>query len=128
MKTDKPCVLLVDDSSTNNLLLETAFRNLNFQISTATSGEEALQMMRETTFHLVLLDVMMPGLTGYDVLKKMKEENISTKETSVIMVTARSKAEEEKIALDLGAVDYFEKPIDLRVLTTRVKELVAHLQ
>ncbi len=115
-------ILLVDDSTTNNLLLESALRHMNFQITTATSGEEALKFMRKKKYSLVFLDVMMPGLSGYEVLAKMNEEKL-IENTSVIMVTARSKTEEEKKALEMGAIVYYEKPLDLPTLIENVREL-----
>ncbi len=126
MKNDTPNVLLVDDSSTNNLLLESALMELKFNIITATSGKEALKHLNKKPFDLVLLDVMMPGMSGYDVLETMKSEGMLEK-TAVIMVTARSRVDEEKRALDLGAADYFEKPIELQKLVSRVKELMTEL-
>lgn len=126
MKHNKPSVLLVDDSSTNNLLLESALRGLDFNIVTAISGEQALKILQKQEIDLVLLDVMMPGMSGYDVLAKMKNEPKIAK-VPVIMVTARSKIEEEKQAKALGAADYFEKPLDLELLVGKVKELVNEL-
>ncbi|MDA3890700.1 MAG: response regulator [Salinivirgaceae bacterium] len=126
MKNSIPNVLLVDDSSTNNLLLESALKGQNFKISTATTGEEALKVLRKNEIDLVLLDIMMPGLSGYDVLEEMtKDEKLVS--IPVIMVTARSQYEEEKRAKELGAADYFEKPLKLDKLILRVKELVKEL-
>ncbi len=123
MENNTRNVLLVDDSSTNTLLLESAFKNLNFNISTAFSGEEALYLLKKKNCHLVLLDIMMPGLSGYDVLSEMSKAEKNA-DIPVIMVTASSKDEEEKKARAMGAADYFEKPLDLEHLITRVKELI----
>lgn len=126
MKNSTPNVLLVDDSSTNNLLLESALKGQNFQISTAITGEEALNVLKKKEIDLVLLDIMMPGLSGYDVLETMsKDEKLAS--IPVIMVTARSQYEEEKKAKELGAADYFEKPLKLDKLINRVKELTNEL-
>ena len=123
MKKDTPLILLVDDSSTNNLLLQTTLKLCNFEVETANSGKEALKTLRKKDFCLVLLDVMMPGMTGYDVLIEMnKDKKLSA--IPVIMVTARNKAEEEQKARELGAADYFEKPLHLDDVVARVKELV----
>jgi two-component system copper resistance phosphate regulon response regulator CusR len=126
MKNDTPNLLLVDDSSTNNLLLESALMELDFNIITATSGKEALKHLQKKSFDLVLLDVMMPGLSGYDVLETMKSEGM-LENTAVIMVTARSRVDEENRSKELGAADYFEKPIELQKLVARVKELLSEL-
>jgi len=123
MKNSVPNVLLVDDSSTNNLLLESALKGLNFKISTSVNGADALNVLKKKDIDLVLLDIMMPGLSGYDVLEAMsKDAKLAT--IPVIMVTARSQFEEEKKAKSLGAADYFEKPLKLDKLIARVKELV----
>jgi len=123
MKTHTPNILLVDDSSTNNLLLESAFRGLKLNISTANSGEEALKLLKKKDFDLVLLDVMMPGISGYDVLKEMNNDKKNA-HIPVILVTAKSRYEEEQKAKELGAADYFEKPLNLEVVVNRVKELI----
>ncbi len=123
MRNAIPNILLVDDSSTNNLLLESALKGLDMRISTAVNGEEALTILKKKSIDLVLLDIMMPGLSGYDVLEQMsKNEKLAV--IPVIMVTARSQFEDEKRAKALGASDYFEKPLKLDKLITRVKELV----
>lgn len=123
MKNDTRNVLVVDDSSTNTLLLESALKNLNINISTAFSGEEAITMIKKKDFSLVLLDIMMPGISGYDVLSEMKKDD-KYAQIPVIMVTASAKNEEETKAKALGASDYFEKPLDLEKVISRVKELV----
>ncbi len=123
MKNANANVLLVDDSSTNNLLLESALRSLKLNISTASSAETALTMLRKKDFDLVLLDVMMPGMSGYDMLEEMtKEPKIAN--VPVIFVTARSSNDDELKARKLGAADYFEKPLQLDKLVQRVKEIV----
>jgi len=123
MENNTRNVLLVDDSSTNTLLLESALRNLNLNISTAYSGEEALNLLKRKDFDLVLLDIMMPGMSGYDVLDELAKSNKNTN-VPVIMVTASSRNEEEKKARDRGVADFFEKPLDLETLINRVKEIV----
>jgi CheY-like chemotaxis protein len=123
MKNVTPTILLVDDSSTNNLLLESALKGLKLNIVTAVSGEAAMHLLKKRDFDLILLDVMMPGMSGYEVLEAMGRDG-KIAQIPVILVTARSKAEEEKKARDLGAADYFEKPLQLDKLVQRVKELV----
>ena len=122
MKNNTPNVLLVDDSSTNNLLLESALKRLNFKISTALSGEEALAVLKKKEIDLVLLDIMMPGMSGYDVLETMAK-NEKLKKIPVILVTARNQHDEEARAKELGVADYFEKPLKLNLLIDRIKEL-----
>lgn len=123
MKNNTRNILLVDDSSTNTLLLESALKTLKLNISIAYSGEEALALLRKKQFDLVLLDLMMPGMSGYDVMSELSSVEKNSK-TPVILVTASAKSQEQKKAKELGAADYFEKPLDLDTLLTRVKELV----
>ena len=123
MKNNTPNVLLVDDSSTNNLLLESALKRLNFKISTALSGEEALTVLKKKEIDLVLLDIMMPGMSGYEVLETMAKHEL-LKKIAVILVTARNQHEEEARAKELGVADFFEKPLKLNLLIERIKELV----
>lgn len=126
MSISLPNILIVDDSSTNNLLLESALKRHNVKIIAAVNGEDALTILNKKSIDLVLLDIMMPGLSGYDVLEKMlKMPKLAS--IPVIMVTARNKFEDGKRAKELGAVDYFEKPLKLDKLITRVKELVPEL-
>ncbi len=123
MRNSVPSILLVDDSSTNNLLLESAFKGQNIKITTALNGKEALNLLRKKDIDLVLLDIMMPEMSGSDVLEAMsKDQKLAS--IPVIMVTARSQFEEEKKARELGAADYFEKPLKLDSVIARVKELV----
>ncbi|PKP10588.1 MAG: response regulator [Bacteroidetes bacterium HGW-Bacteroidetes-4] len=123
MKSNTPNVLLVDDSSTNNLLLESALKRLNFKIFTALSGEEALTVLKKKEIDLVLLDIMMPGMSGYDVLETMAK-NEKLKKIPVILVTARNQHEEEARAKELGVTDFFEKPLKLNLLIDRINELI----
>lgn len=116
-------ILLVDDSSTNTLLLESALKKLNLNISTAYSGEEALSLFNKKNFDLVLLDIMMPGMSGYDVLSAIKSGEKNA-DCPIIMVTASARSEEETKAMALGAADYFEKPLDLDKVLSKVQELV----
>ena len=123
MKKDTPLILLVDDSSTNNLLLETTLKLYNYEVETASSGKEALKLLKKKDFNLVLMDVMMPGMSGYEVLEAMMKDK-KTASIPVIMVTARSREDEEQKAKMLGAADYFEKPLHLDDVVNRVKELM----
>jgi DNA-binding response OmpR family regulator len=118
-----PNVLIVDDSSTNNLLLESALKKHAFKIITAVNGKGALSILNKNKIDIVLLDIMMPGMSGYDVMEEMsKNEKLAS--VPVIMVSARNKIEDGKKSKELGAVDYFEKPLKLDKLIARVKELV----
>ncbi len=104
-------------------MLESALKRLNFKIFTALSGEEALTVLKKKEIDLVLLDIMMPGMSGYDVLETMAK-NEKLKKIPVILVTARNQHEEEARAKELGVTDFFEKPLKLNLLIDRINELI----
>lgn len=124
MDNEKRKILVVDDSSTNSFLLESLFRDEGFEVFTAFSGKKAIEIVLKDSPNVILLDIMMPGMTGYDVLEALGK-NEDTKKIPVIMVTAKSKAEEFDKVIKLGAVDYIQKPIDINLLIEKVKKLVA---
>ena len=103
-------VLIVDDEPTNLTMLNKVLAG-RYRIRAASSGERALQVaVTDPRPDLVLLDVEMPGMDGYQVLSRLKE-NQTTRGTPVIFVTSREAAEDEERGLGLGAVDYITKPI-----------------
>lgn len=124
MDNEKRKILVVDDSSTNSFLLESLFRDEGFEVFTAFSGKKAIEIVLKDSPNIILLDIMMPGMTGYDVLETLAKNDV-TKKIPVIMVTAKSKAEEFDKVIKMGAVDYIQKPIDINLLIEKVKKLVA---
>ena len=118
-RTQKQCLLLVDDQPLNIQALYRVF-SADHQVLMATSGEKALAICRETPPDLVLLDVMMPGMDGYEVLRHLKA-NPATAGIPVIFVTARDGAEDEARGLSLGAVDFIAKPINAAIVSARVR-------
>ncbi len=95
-----------------------------YQVKTASNGHEALKMIENGAFDLILLDIMMPGLNGIEVLKILRQK-YSTAELPIIMATAKDRSEDVVEALELGANDYVTKPIDFPVVLARV---TAHLR
>ncbi|MBV9287700.1 MAG: EAL domain-containing protein [Hyphomicrobiales bacterium] len=119
---DAPCagrLLIVDDLADNRAVLTRRFVRRGFEIVEAASGEEALRLLREKPFDVVLLDVMMPGMDGTQVLARIRQQ-FSALQLPVIMVTAKSQAEDVVEALKLGANDYVTKPVDFSVALARV--------
>ncbi|MCB1871993.1 MAG: two-component system response regulator [Gammaproteobacteria bacterium] len=113
-------VLIVDDEPTNLTMLNKVLAG-RYRIRAASSGERALQVaVTDPRPDLVLLDVEMPGMDGYQVLSRLKE-NQTTRGTPVIFVTSREAAEDEERGLGLGAVDYITKPIRPAILLARVR-------
>jgi PAS domain S-box-containing protein len=117
-------VLLVDDEEMNCDMLSRRLTRQGYETVVARSGAEALERLAERSFHLVLLDVRMPGMSGLEVLEHVRRTR-SPEELPVIMVTAQSQSEEMAEAFDLGANDYVTKPIDMLVLLARIRAQVA---
>lgn len=119
MSQSKPKILIVDDEPQNLQILRHIL-NEEYSLTFAKDGSKALELARDQLPDLVLLDIMMPGLTGYDVLTKLKESEL-TKDMPVIFVTAISDVDDEAYGLELGAVDYISKPVNAAIVKARVK-------
>jgi signal transduction histidine kinase len=113
-------LLVVDDDATNRDLLSRRLEHQGFAVRTAVDGPDALRRLADEPVDAVLLDVMMPGQSGLDVLKEIRRDP-RTRQLPVIMVTARSDSQDVVEALDLGANDYITKPIDFSVAMARVR-------
>lgn len=113
-------VLIVDDQPANIRILGEALKN-DYQIKMATSGEKAIQIAAsEESPDLILLDIIMPGIDGYEVCKQLKN-NYKTEKIPIIFITAKDQEEDETKGLDYGAVDYITKPFSLPIVKARVK-------
>lgn len=115
----RPRLLLVDDQPANLEVLELVFGH-DHAVSTATTGDEALALCAGTAVDLVLLDVMMPGIDGYEVCRRLKADP-ATRDIPVIFVTAHSAESSETLGLEVGAVDFISKPINPAIVRARVK-------
>src|ERR1700748_3537639 len=117
----QPNILIVDDRRENLLATEKVLRHLDAEIFKATSGNEALSLMLRHRFALVLLDVQMPEMDGFETAMLMQEHD-SMKGVPIIFATAISKEEKyASQAAELGAVDYIFKPINPDILRSKVK-------
>lgn len=124
---NKPLVLIVDDVLENVRLLGDSLSSM-CRIQFASSGEECLQLIESQLPDLILLDVMMPGMSGYEVFSTLKTERFS-QDVPVIFVTARNDANSESEAILAGAADFIHKPINVDVVRARVRmhlELAKH--
>jgi two-component system, OmpR family, alkaline phosphatase synthesis response regulator PhoP len=113
-------ILVVDDNEQNLELLVAHLEELGCELRTAADGVEAMERIREKTPDLVLLDVMMPRMSGFQTCQKIRA-NPATKETPVLMVTALTETSDVERALDLGADDFLTKPVNRLELITRVR-------
>ena len=117
-------VLVVDDTPENLTLMGALLRD-HFMVKVANNGEKALKIaISDTLPDLVLLDIMMPGLDGYEVCRRLKA-TAATRDIPVIFLTARSDPDDERMGLALGAVDYITKPISPPILLARVNTHLA---
>jgi putative two-component system response regulator len=116
----KPTILIVDDTP-ENLKLMTGMLAADYDTRVANSGERALKLaMDGATPDLVLLDIMMPGMDGYEVCRRLKAD-ARTREIPIIFLTALTEIEDEQAGFDVGAVDYITKPVSPPIVLARVK-------
>ena len=115
----KPKLLVVDDQPINIQVMYQAFAG-DYQVFMATNGEQALHICKSNPPDLVLLDVVMPGMDGFEVCSRLKSDE-NTSHIPIIFVTAHSDAAQETHGLSLGAVDFIPKPINPDVVRARVK-------
>jgi len=114
-----PHILVVDDVADNRDILTRRLSRRGFEITEAVGGLDALAKISESTFDMVLLDIMMPDLNGNEVLKQIREQYTNF-ELPVIMVTAKSQSENVVECLDNGADDYITKPVDFNIAMARI--------
>ena len=114
-------LLLVEDSQQLNKALSTILKRNSFVVDSAYDGEEALIFIEQYQYDIIVLDVMMPKLSGFEVLKVIRDKKI---ETPVIMLTAKSTVEDKINGLDLGADDYLAKPFNTEELLARIRALL----
>jgi signal transduction histidine kinase len=117
-------ILIVDDAPDTVELLKKRFRADGYDTAEAYNGEEALQKVPEYVPDLVVLDVMMPKVDGYEVCQRLKADE-STKYIPVLMLTAKGEVEHKVKGLDIGADDYMAKPFDYKELSARVRSLLS---
>lgn len=112
---NQPVILVVDDISTNNILMKNLLRVRNYEVLLAQSGIEALRIAEERKPDVILLDIMMPVMDGYEVLARLRS-NEATKDIKVVMVSALGGKIDIKNAIDLGADGYITKPVVVQKL------------
>ncbi len=117
------CILVVDDSTTNVVLLEAIFYERGYKIETAYNAKEAYAIIEKQTPDLILLDLLMPQINGFDLFKQLRK-NRNTKNTPVIVVSAATDEENVDRIMKMGAVDFIKKPIDLEYLVDKVESVL----
>src|SRR5947208_9012794 len=116
MTPDAPRILLVDDEHAIQTLLAYPLRKEGYEVVSATTGPEALDRFRDGRFDLVVLDVMLPQLDGFDVCRELRAKSA----VPIIMLTAKADEFDKVLGLELGADDYITKPFSLREVRSRV--------
>jgi two-component system OmpR family response regulator len=116
----EPTVLVVDDEKTIRDVLEYNLRRENYRVLTAGDGEEAIRLARSERPDLVILDIMLPGVSGLDVLRAIRREMT----VPILMLSARETETDKVVGLELGADDYMTKPFSLRELLARVRAML----
>lgn len=119
----KHTVLVVDDTEENiDILLDTL--DEDYEVSVALNGLDALEIIEEEKPDLILLDIMMPEMDGYEVCQKLKEDP-ATRDIPIVFITALTEAGNETKGLELGAIDYITKPFNPSIVKARVKNHLA---
>lgn len=114
-------ILIAEDELAMQKILALYLQKEGYEIALASNGQEALEKLYDGRFDLVVLDWMMPQLSGIEVCKEIRRLELPLK---VLMLTAKSETEDELLGLDRGADDYIRKPFDPRILMMRIKKLL----
>jgi DNA-binding response OmpR family regulator len=120
MSSEAPRILLVDDEQSVQTLLTYPLRKEGYEVIAASTGQEALDRFREGDFDLVVLDVMLPEVDGFDVCRQLRAKS----SVPIIMLTAKAEELDKVLGLELGADDYITKPFSMREFRSRVKAVL----
>ena len=113
-------ILIIDDDIQLSKLIEEFLETFNYEITTMHEPEPALEFLQKNTMDLVILDIMLPGIDGFQALRKIREHS----QIPVIMLTARGEVTDKIVGLELGADDYLAKPFEPRELLARIQSIL----
>lgn len=119
MSEQDALILVVDDNEMNRDMLSRRLKRQDYEVIVAEDGEQALSMVKEHPFDLVLLDIMMPNISGYEVLERLKQDD-ETRHIPIIMISAVDDLDSVVRCIELGAEDYLFKPFNPVLLKARV--------
>ena len=117
-------ILLIDDDEQLATLLREYFKQFNFELENATVPTQGLSLLSQERFDLVILDIMLPEMDGFDVCKAIRKDN----DIPIIMLTARGDVMDRIVGLELGADDYLPKPFEPRELVARIQGILKRTQ
>src|SRR5579883_1995890 len=123
MESSPPRVLIADDNPQGVELLEAYLSGTDYEIRTAADGEETLRRVADWHPDLILLDIMMPKISGFEVCKRVRS-NPATRDTAVLMITALDQPSDIERAVEAGTDEFVSKPIDKNGLLLRVRALL----
>ena len=118
-------VLIVDDDEAVRTMLYKVIRSNGIQAELAATGEQALKMLEQTPFDLILLDINMPGMDGFQVVQVLRQRG---NQTPIILISGRQEDYDTLYGLDIGADDYVTKPFNPVVLGAKVKAMIRRSQ
>lgn len=121
---EKPLVLIVDDDPNISRLVQLYLEKEGYDTALAARGEEALELFKQKDPDLLILDIMLPGIDGLEVLRRIRKD----KNVPVIMLSAKDETFDKVLGLELGADDYLAKPFDSKELLARVKAVLRRAQ
>lgn len=110
-------ILIIEDEFSINDILTIALKNEGYEVMSTFDGKSGLEAIEKFQPHLILLDLMLPDMSGFDICKQISKDNL------VIMITARDSIFDKILGLEIGADDYITKPFEIREVTTRIKVL-----
>lgn len=117
-------ILIVDDEPNIVMSLEYTFKKNNFEVFIARDGQEALDILKSSLPNIIILDIMMPNVDGYNTLEQIKKDE-RLKDTKVIFLSAKNKEKDIEKGLSLGADLYMTKPFSVKKLVEQVNELLS---
>src|SRR6476469_2587678 len=124
MADEKSKILVVEDEQTLVETLDYSLRRQGYDVVTAMNGRAALELARKHVPDLVVLDIMLPGLDGFEICRILRQET----SVPILMLTARTEEIDKIVGLEVGADDYLTKPFSMRELVARVKALLRRVR
>jgi DNA-binding response OmpR family regulator len=121
----KPKILIIEDDPHILLGLEEILKSESYEVAVCNRGDQAIEAFNKHRPALLVLDVMLPGLSGYDICKQLRAKKVST---PILMLTAKGQEIDKVVGLDLGADDYVTKPFGVRELLARIQALLRRTQ